>query len=112
MKEFVWLVFVGNNSYNLALCEPSRRTVLDTGQIDLVAVPAHSRWTLARLILNAVRGHVRPRYIQHVESGRADVQLPIEVGACEVALDGEVRQLKGTLTFRSVPKALWVIAPR
>jgi hypothetical protein len=53
MKEYIWLVFVGNNSYHLGLYDPGRRTVLDAGQIDMVAVPARSRWTLARLIMHA-----------------------------------------------------------
>jgi diacylglycerol kinase family enzyme len=111
MKEYIWLVFVGNNSYNLGLYDPGRRTALDTGQIELVVVPARSRWTLLRLILNARQGHVRPRYIQRIESERADIQLPVEIGGCEVAMDGEVRQVEGSLTFRSVPQSLWVIAP-
>jgi diacylglycerol kinase family enzyme len=112
MKEFVWLIFVGNNSYNLGLYDSGRRIALDTGQIELVAVPARSRWTLARLILNAARGHVRPRYVQRIESERADVQVPVEIGASEVALDGEIRQMEGSLIIRSVPQSLWVIAPQ
>jgi diacylglycerol kinase family enzyme len=111
MKEFIWLVFVGNNSYNMGLYDTGRRTVLDSGQIDMVVVPARSRWTLLRLILNAVQGHTRPRYVQHVETQRADLQLPAEVAACEVAMDGEIRKVEGTVTFRSIPKALWVVAP-
>jgi diacylglycerol kinase family enzyme len=111
MKEFIWLVFVGNNSYNMGLYDTGRRTVLDSGQIDMVVVPARSRWTLLRLILNAVQGHTRPRYVQHIETERADLQLPVEVAACEVALDGEIRRVEGTVTFRSIPKALWVVAP-
>ena len=111
MKEYVWMVFVGNNSYNLGMYDTGRRTVLDAGQVEMVVVPARSRWTLARLVLNAVEGQVRPRYVQRIESERADIQLPVEVGACEVALDGEVLQFEGSLTIRSVPKSLWVIAP-
>jgi diacylglycerol kinase family enzyme len=111
MKEFVWVIFVGNNRYNLGLSDPGRRAALDAGRIEVVVVPARSRWTLARMLLNATEGHVRPRYVQRIQSERADIQLPLEVGACEVAMDGEVRQLEGTLTIRSVPKSLWVIAP-
>jgi diacylglycerol kinase family enzyme len=111
MKEFVWMIFVGNNSYNMGLYDTGRRAVLDSGQVEMVVVPARSRWTLARLIMNAVQGHVRPRYVQHIQSERADIQLPVEVGECEVALDGEVRRFEGSLTIRSVPKSLWVVSP-
>ena len=110
MKEFIWIIFVGNNSYNLGLNDPGRRTALDTGQVEILAVPARSRWTLARLILTAARGHVRPRYVQRIQSQRADIQLPVEIGACEVALDGEIRQMEGSLVIRSVSQSLWVVS--
>jgi diacylglycerol kinase family enzyme len=111
MKEFVWMIFVGNNSYNMGPHDTGRRAVLDSGKIEMVVVPARSRWTLARLILNAVQGQVRPRYVQHIQSERADIQVPVEVGASEVALDGEVLRFEGSLVIRSMPKSLWVVAP-
>jgi diacylglycerol kinase family enzyme len=110
MKEFVWMIFVGNNSYNMGIYDTGRRAALDTGKVEIVAVPARSRWTLWRLIMNAVRGHTRPRYVQRIESERADVLLPVEINNCDVALDGEIRRMDGPLVIRSVPQSLWVVA--
>jgi diacylglycerol kinase family enzyme len=94
----------------MGIYDTGRRAALDTGQVEIVAVPARSRWTLVRLIMNAVRGHTRPRYVQRIATERADVQLPAEINNCDVALDGEIRRMDGPLVIRSVQQSLWVVA--
>ena len=110
MQRMVWMIFVGNNSYNMGIYDTGRRAALDTGQVEIVAVPARSRWTLWRLIMNAVEGHTRPRYVQRIATERADVLLPVEINNADVALDGEIRRMDGPLVIRSVPQSLWVVA--
>lgn len=111
MQGYVWLIFVGNNSYNLGLYDAGRRSALDIGQIDVVVVPARSRQELVQMALHARQGNLPEEYVKRIASDQADVQLPAEAPRCEVALDGEILKMEGTLTFRSVPKSLWVIAP-
>ncbi|HEX5691558.1 MAG TPA: hypothetical protein VFX76_16205, partial [Roseiflexaceae bacterium] len=106
VREAAWLVFVGNNSYNLGMLKAGQRTRLDTGCLDVVIVPAQQR-QLARMAIKRAEPHPR----QIIRAQVAAAQAKILDGDCTIALDGEDMTLKQPLAFRSVPGALWLVAP-
>lgn len=106
--QAMWLLFVGNNRYDLGPLHPGQRRRLDRGQLDVIVVPARQhRW---RLVLNGVRRRLRRSVLVRFAAGTLTVE-PAAPGAALVAFDGEERQLDPPFVFRSVPHALWVIAP-
>jgi YegS/Rv2252/BmrU family lipid kinase len=107
VREAAWLVFVGNNSYHMGIFKAGRRIQLDTGCLDVVVVPARRR-QLARMALKRAEPH--PQQIVRAEIQSAQAQV-LDDTTCTVACDGEDIKLKQPLAFRSMPRALWVIAP-
>jgi len=106
VREPIWLVFVGNNSYHLGLFNAGQRTTLDAARLDVVVVPARRRG-LARLALQ--RSDPHPRHIIGAEVDAATVQ-PLNTTTCSVAYDGEAIQMTAPFAFRSMPGALRVVA--
>ena len=109
VRALVWLVFVGNNSYQLGVFGPVHRATLDAGQLDIVVVPARGRWRITSLALR--RSPLSQKHVLRAEAAAATAQ-PLSMTTCEVAYDGETAAMRPPLIFRSVPRALWVVAPR
>lgn len=107
VRESAWLVFVGNNSYQLGIFRIGQRTQLDGGCLDIVIVPAQQR-QLARMALRRVEPHAR--HIARAEVASAQVQT-LDTTDCMVACDGEDIALKQPLAFRCALRALSVVAP-
>lgn len=109
-QQPIWLIFVGNNQYHLGIFQLGRRTEFDTGQLDVFVVRARRRVGVVRVVVNTLRGKVRRHQLNHIISEAITVQ-PLHTARCEVAFDGEVKQMAAPFVFRSVPQALRVIAP-
>jgi YegS/Rv2252/BmrU family lipid kinase len=107
VREPIWLVFVGNNSYHLGVFRAGQRTRLDSARLDVVVVPAR-RWRLVRLALQRSDAHLRHVVRAEVESTMVQV---LNTTSCSVACDGEALKMTPPFAFRSVPGALWVVAP-
>lgn len=106
----VWLVFVGNNAYDLDIFHTRHRRRLDGGKLDMVVVGAGPRLGLSRLTLQALRARVPEHDLVRAALERLTVK-PLNRKRCAVAYDGEVAEMDGPITFRSHPQALSVVAP-
>ena len=106
----VWLIFVGNNFYQLGIFRRRHRTRLDAAKLDVFEVRARRRVEIAQVLLHALRTGLRLRNVVHRELTTITVR-PVGTPHAPVAFDGEVADMPGPFTFRSVPQSLWVVAP-
>lgn len=106
----VWLIFVGNNFYHLGIFSGHHRTRLDAARLDVFEVRARRRVGIARVLLHALRTGLRLRNMVHRELTTLTVRA-VDAAHPPVAFDGEVADMPGPFTFRSVPQSLWVVAP-
>ncbi len=107
MHEPVWLLFFGNNSYDLNIFSGGHRQTLTTGMLQTVIVPADRRLLVPRLVARRFLGRVDPRHIRQVMERSVTVRM--EDG--EVAYDGQVGTMASPCIIKSVPASLLVVAP-
>ncbi len=106
----IWLIFVGNNFYHLGIFRPRYRTRLDAGKLDIFEVRARRRSDITHVVLSAFRRSFRLHNLVHRELAAITVRAA-GAGRYAIAFDGEVVEMAPPFIFRSVPQALWVIAP-
>jgi diacylglycerol kinase family enzyme len=107
-----YLLFVGNNQYELDLLHLGRRSCLDAGALCCVILEAPGRLALLPHVFHHLRGH-RPYH--HVLRSLGTHELTVIPGRArrvEVACDGEVFTLTAPLVYRILPRALKVVVPK
>ncbi|MGH6735748.1 MAG: diacylglycerol/lipid kinase family protein [Methyloceanibacter sp.] len=103
-------VFVGNNEYGTDLFTLGRRRRLDTGKLWFYVVKPRSPLGLFWIACRMCFSHLDPEGdLDTFELSEAEIAA--KSSRLPVALDGEVRVLHTPLHYRSLPKALRVIAP-
>jgi diacylglycerol kinase family enzyme len=103
-------LFIGNNKYETSGLTIGSRTRLDGGRLWLSLAPQAGRLKLLALAGLAVIGRLKEPHLEVMET--TALELKTRRKRLEVALDGEVIELKSPLRFRSIPTALHVIVPR
>jgi len=103
-------LFIGNNKYETSGPTLGSRTRLDGGRLWLYLAPQAGRLKLLALAGWAVIGRLKEPHLEVMET--TALELKTRRKRLEVALDGEVIELKSPLRFRSIPKGLHVIVPR
>ncbi|MBA3947221.1 MAG: diacylglycerol kinase family lipid kinase [Herpetosiphonaceae bacterium] len=110
IRQRAWLLFVGNNEYTLDLLNAGQRRHLNQAKLDVLLVGARRRWRIARLAFSAGRGRIKAKPLLRFETEQIKVYLTSSSPQC-VAFDGETQTMQSPFTFRTVPQALWVVAP-
>jgi YegS/Rv2252/BmrU family lipid kinase len=104
------LVFIGNNEYRMDGLEVGARNSLTDGCLCLYLLNASKRSTLIRLALQVLFGMAQKAH--ELESRRVrDCTVETRRRHVQIALDGEVLDLKSPLEFETRPGALTVFAP-
>ena len=103
-------VFVGNNRYEIDLLRLGRRSHLDCGELSLYLPVSSDRFTMLRLMLRALFGHLQQG--RDFESVCAP-ELTVETRRrrLHVAVDGELLTMRPPLRYRALPGALRVLVP-
>jgi diacylglycerol kinase family enzyme len=107
-----YLLFVGNNQYELDLLHLGRRSCLDAGELCCFILEAPGRLALLPHVFHYLRGH---RPYAHVFRSLCTHELTVIPGRArrvEVACDGEVFALAAPLVYRILPRALKVVVPK
>ncbi|GLZ37302.1 bifunctional phosphatase PAP2/diacylglycerol kinase family protein [Actinokineospora sp. NBRC 105648] len=103
--HLVWMLFVGNGSYDPKGFAPTRRPALDSGMLDVRYLRADVPYSRARFVLGTL---TRTLSTSHVYRQLDVASLDVRVldGHRRVATDGEVGPLGNRFEFRSQPGAL------
>ncbi|MBP2325669.1 undecaprenyl-diphosphatase [Kibdelosporangium banguiense] len=106
-SHLVWMLFVGNGTYQPKGFAPTARPELDSGLMDVRYIRADVRFSRLRFVLGAIMGALhRSRTYQHLEVRALDVT--IQGRPIRIATDGEVGPLGNRFRFRATPAALGV----
>lgn len=106
-----YLLFVGNNRYELDLLRLGRRAALDAGELSVFAL-IETHWL--RLVPHFLRALCERPARRRLFKGRLAREVtvaPDGLRAVEVACDGEVLRLATPLVYRTRPRALRVLVP-
>ncbi|WP_185006573.1 bifunctional phosphatase PAP2/diacylglycerol kinase family protein [Crossiella cryophila] len=85
----VWLLFVGNGSYEPKGFAPTSRPRLDDGLLDVRYVRADMRWSRTRFVLAALTGALH-RSRTYCQQDRPEVEVEVLGNKVAIATDGEV----------------------
>lgn len=108
VRQTAYLVFAGNNSYTGAGL--TARDSLQAGMLDVRVLSADGRLPrLSALWAMLTSPHGESRWL--TQTLRPEVTVHLDEPAC-LAHDGEVRDVSGQVTFRSLPRALRVLVAR
>jgi YegS/Rv2252/BmrU family lipid kinase len=110
VKRCIWLVFVGNNRYQFGIFPPARRMQLDEARLDVIVVGARRRARIVPLMRDTLRGRVRAGHAIGISVPMVKVQM-LQTHQCRIAFDGEEAAMAAPFVFRTIPRALWVVAP-
>jgi diacylglycerol kinase family enzyme len=103
-------VFVGNNRYEIDLFALGARPALDRGELSVYFTTRTSRFALLTLAIRAAFG--RLEQARDFESlTLKQFQIETNRRTLPVAHDGEVTRMDPPLRYRTLPKALRVLAP-
>lgn len=103
----VWLIFVGNGTYDPKGFVPSTRPALDTGLLDVRYLRADLPYSRARFVLAVLTNTLNASHVyRQYDLPELDVELLD--GNRRVATDGEVGPLGNRFRFRSRPRALTI----
>ena len=104
------IVFIGNNHYELAGLEMTKRSRLDQGVLSVCVTREVGRLGLFALVLRALFGRLRDAKDFAILEGGA-VCIETRHAQLRVATDGEVTMMRSPLNYRSRSAALNVIVP-
>jgi diacylglycerol kinase family enzyme len=105
------LLFVGNNRYALAPGKLGRRDSLHDGMLSVYALERRTPPAMIGFALRTLVGRADFERDFAMIGDTTGFEARLHNRSVDVALDGEVVRLAGPLEFRSLPKALTVIAP-
>jgi diacylglycerol kinase family enzyme len=109
-----YLLFVGNNQYELSLVHLGQRARLDEGRLGCFALDQPRRVRLVPSIFHLLRDARTHRRVFRIFT---TTELTVYMGTrrqyrrVQVACDGEVAEMDLPLTYRSLPRALRVVVP-
>jgi YegS/Rv2252/BmrU family lipid kinase len=101
-------VFVGNNEYEMDLYNIGRRVALDGGELSVYFLHRSGRWGVVLLLLHTLFGRLR-QWKDFEEVNTDAITIQTRRKKLYVAFDGEVREMRTPLHYRTLPKALKVI---
>jgi diacylglycerol kinase family enzyme len=104
-------VFVGNNRYSGHLLRESLRPRLDEGELALYTTRASRRFTLLRLMWQSLVRSIDDADLLETHYFTSATISSVDGAPLPVAVDGELVPPQSTLTLRTRPGALRVIAP-
>lgn len=104
------LLFVGNNSYRLALPAAGRRDSLDDGRLCVLVMRSKSLPGFIAATARALLGVARNADLEQLD-GVTELSVDGNRRFLPLAIDGETATLETPLHFRILPRALRVIAP-
>jgi diacylglycerol kinase family enzyme/membrane-associated phospholipid phosphatase len=106
-RRLVWMLFVGNGSYQPKGFGAARRPRMATGKLDVRYLRADIPYSRVRFVVAALTGTLQTSHVyKHFDAEMADIRLLD--GARRIATDGEVGPPGVHFTFRSRPGALTV----
>lgn len=106
------LVFVGNNQYTLDLAKFTERKKLDSGKLYLYINHCRSRMDfLKMLLLLFLRKRKKYQGLFNIVAVE-ECTIALQKSTVDVAIDGEVVELKSPLLYKIHPGKLKVIVPR
>ena len=106
-RRLVWMLFVGNGSYEPKGFGAARRPTMASGLLDVRYLRADIPYSRARFVLAALTGTLTTSHVyRHYDAAQVDIR--ILDGTRRIATDGEVRPPGRRFTFRSLPGALVV----
>ncbi len=106
-RKLVWMLFVGNGSYEPKGFGAARRPTMASGLLDVRYLRADIPYSRARFVLAALTGTLQTSHVyKHFEAPETDIR--ILDGTRRIATDGEVGPPGGRFVFRSHPAALTV----
>jgi diacylglycerol kinase family enzyme/membrane-associated phospholipid phosphatase len=106
-RRLVWLLFVGNGSYEPKGFGAARRPSMASGRLDVRYLRADIPYSRARFVLAALTGTLTTSHVyKHFEAERVDVRLLDRPR--RIATDGEVGPRGSRFTFRVRAGALTV----
>ncbi len=88
-RRRIWLLFVGNGTYQPRGFAPSVRPRLDTGLLDVRFIRADRRLSRSRFVLAAVTGTLR-RSHTCMQADRVELDVEVLGAPVAIAADGEV----------------------
>ncbi|GAB1514652.1 bifunctional phosphatase PAP2/diacylglycerol kinase family protein [Actinophytocola sp. KF-1] len=104
-KRLVWMLFVGNGSYEPKGFGAARRPSLASGKLDVRYLRADVPYSRARFLIASLTGTLSTSHVyRHAEVSSVDVVLLD--GNRRIALDGEVGPLGRRFSFRVRERAL------
>jgi len=103
-------VFVGNNEYEMDLYNIGRRISMDDAELSVYFLHRGGRWGVTLLLFHTLFGRLR-QWKDFEEVSTDEVTIQTRRKKLHVALDGEVREMRTPLIYRTLPKALKVIVP-
>ncbi|MBP2472705.1 undecaprenyl-diphosphatase [Crossiella equi] len=103
----VWLLFVGNGSYEPKGFAPTSRPRLDDGLLDVRYVRADLRWSRTRFVLAALSGALH-RSRTYCQQDRPEIDVEVLGNRVAIATDGEVGPEGRRFRFTSHVAALGV----
>jgi diacylglycerol kinase family enzyme/membrane-associated phospholipid phosphatase len=106
-QRLVWMLFVGNGSYEPKGFGAARRPSLHAGTLDVRYLRADIPYSRLRFVLAALTGTLRTSHVyRHFDATTTDV-LVLD-GERRIATDGELGPPGRRFTFTSLPGALTV----
>jgi diacylglycerol kinase family enzyme len=105
------MLFVGNNHYALEAGQLGKRSALDDGLLSVFAVAARRRRALLGFALRTLAGRADPAEDFAALGDVPQLTVTGRSHHIDVALDGEVEELRMPLKFTIDRRALTVVAP-
>ncbi|HWM03414.1 MAG TPA: hypothetical protein VNP92_13870, partial [Actinophytocola sp.] len=106
-RRLVWMLFVGNGSYEPKGFGTARRPTMASGRLDVRYLRADLPYSRARFVLAALTGTLRTSHVyRHFDASSTDIR--VLDGRRRIATDGEVGPVGRRFTFRAGPRALTV----
>jgi undecaprenyl-diphosphatase len=106
-RQVVWMLFVGNGSYEPKGFGAARRPTMASGLLDVRYLRADIPYSRVRFVLAALTGTLTTSHVyRHFDAAQVDVR--VLDGPRRIATDGEVGPPGRRFAFRSRPGALVV----
>jgi diacylglycerol kinase family enzyme len=103
-------VLIANNDHELEHWNLGHRASLDDGHLWIYILKRSTRWSMLRFFLHYLFKRFSRHEAFHIFKARG-VRVESKASTLKVGLDGEIARLETPLEYRSLPRALRVIAP-
>lgn len=103
-------VLIANNDHELEHWNLGHRESLDDGHLWVYILKRSTRWSMLRFFLRFVFKRFSRHEAFHIFKARS-IRVESRASSLKVGLDGEIARLETPLEYRSLPRALRVMAP-